>query len=600
MAAAIQFGPKLIQSGEKNWESKFSQKLEDSLVPIYGRIPAIIDFCKAAAAARSAVAVGLSRDFNSDDTRTALFVYLGICDALKTRLTSDFVLDTVWSLSLRPLSRMNSTNFHIERICVLFNLALSSAPLKAASLIASLSEDASRVFNQEAAPVDFKVEILSFISAALAAQAQGVVAVKAFDEGKSLGLVTKLAAEAAAQMIDARDRIAPVTEVDGSWRQLCALHANHFTALANFAAAAATEAETRKVLKGFGVLVARLKIARDETAAVLKGKPNDSVAALAEKIKVLLTSIEKDNNLVYHESVPSTLPDLPRVVAAPMPTLAMADLLNEANAFRPNTEIFCPKEIRQAVERLRSCIVAATAAAECVLTPALWGRIEVLKQKGGIGKAESDLTRMITSGKLCTQIAEDVKSQLAYEAGEYDKLRVMTNVNMMPSPQASQPFLNDLDSLTMSLGTAVSYNDEMQNKLNSLAPVAPFLQYSRNELSTYILSMAETSSSDPPSRVPEVEAGIQQLLKMSDMRQVAAEEARLASLLKGISPSLSSPRATFLSFLAESVEDALRVITDLESGDKFFSSWIVRGNQLQEQVRKFLAQRAEEARRLRR
>ena len=513
---------------------KFQSALEDALFPLFGSTHAIQQFCQTAANTRHSVFFNLSRDTTSKQTRISLLKYFGICRILE-RTIPNFKLDSVW---IQSKKKMKSSNFQVECIFVLFNLSVSPV---SSSLLSYIADKVSL-------PIFPDAERLKFFAALVAAEAQGAVAVRAFEEGKSDGLIMKLSSEAAAQFSEI------LGNKNGVSDDLIDFQVNFHVALANFSAAKHSECETRKTLSGFGMLLARLFISSDRISKCMKMNPTRLIECLSEKVETFLKQIQKDNNLIYHETLPKILCDLPRVIAVRprSPSEALAALIAEADPFKPEPRLFCPKQVKEAMRRVHAAMERVKKDTERGLTQELWLKIQNFNTSGGLEKAE----KMI---KACHIQEDECDASLA-------DLASMT---------MTEEIRLKLIELCKRLNTAKTVNNRLSVKLGNLTEIAPYLAYSRSSLEECILSKPGSCGVN----FHDIEFEIEKVIEVGDVDKIEGDESRLMDLMSP-SPEVLSARDSFVKHLSESIDEGTALLSKLEQKDVFYAGSSHRARKL--------------------
>ena len=656
----VSLGPKVPEAAVPG----FANRIETSLAQKYGKSKEICSLSERAEKSRKSVAELCTKHFGSEECRKALLRYLGELNILQSSIGVDTSLQappppartdgvivgagtrpitpvlnvdpsTVWGMSLRPLSKLTTTSLRMERMCVLFNLAVimsGPSPLRAAAILDDISRESAVVFHKECPPVDFDLKVLTFCRALLLALAHGGLTEKAEDEGKSIGLVMKLSAESRDLFdtaVKAFDAI-PAGQLDGTWRSSCELSGLRFASLAQYCAAVSGEKAVRENLAGFGVLVARLQAAKSYIDQYSQKRKNAKIQLLGTKVDTLLSSLKKDNDFIYHEPIPDILEPLTRVNGlGVLPGREVVEALEEeASKICGEVAIhLIPKDIKDGWDRMRTILksqgieIGAFDADEAFQTKTLPNEllnlIVNLKNKGGMVKAHQQLNDALASSSNCDNAITTIRSSLETEAAEDLSLRTNFQVNRKVSADLTKKLWTELTDLSEKVKSARFANHTIQSKLSGMggspppassssiaflgmAPPPTLLSSSGSvaEVLSMEISGIEawvrtpTNTAEGPS-FQDLFDGLQKYRDMKEPADALIEETRLMTMVKRIHPADDKFR-----LLTMTANELIGILKNLEDGSTFFAAATACLSSLQEDVNKFVLARSADYRSL--
>ena len=191
---------------------------------------------------------------------------------------------------------------------------------------------------------DLSRETIKTLIAIMLAQAQEVFLEKQISDGRKVGLLAKLASQAASLYLQAVEGVQDnVTRgvFDRLWLHLTQVKANYASSLAQYYQALADDDANSQ-----GIAIARLQVAEIEgkdaarianafpssvsTASNLSSETGSSLAEMTKRhvavVQERLASFNKDNDFIYHQTVPaeaslSPVPKLPAAKAIPVSDL---------------------------------------------------------------------------------------------------------------------------------------------------------------------------------------------------------------------------------------------------------------------------------------
>ena len=620
----VALGPKVPEAAVAGYAARVSA----SLTHRYGKGSEVEAFSIALEAGRKAVAELVTKHFDSEGCRKATLRYLGLLEIAEkatggksllelTLPSSDSLVhltsptprgtvvigsgsgpevapSTIWTSSLRPLHKMTTGSLAVERLCLIYNLAVlfsGPSPLRAACLFDELSAVASVSMSRDTSAIDFDPTVLKFLKSLLLAQAQGALTEKAEVEKKSPGLIGKLAAEASDMFQTAENAFnrIPSGFLDSSWKLACHLSSLRFSALAQILAVTVTEKIVRENLSGFGVLVSRIRTAISECEEFLQYRDSKCMRDLLKQATTLQSSIEKDNDLIYHESVPSAPEPLPRVNGlGVLPTGVLHGIVEESrlSVTDVKTDWMIPLEVKQGWERIRLEIVkflpgtdfpAVTSSAPLLSTPscsAILIRAAIGRAK--LAKATSLLENLQISAVNCEKLHEEISSTLD---------------RMNPNDRKVSGLRVELSAVFSQLSTARAANARMANRLDELTDLK-----SRESLAQVLaLPSLENHILSLPGEVAieHILSDCFAFAQLKEGNQAKKEELRIIESIHAFSKKQESrletnPRGAFIAWLGMSLNDLDDVTTELDNGNSFFTAATACLVQHQETANRFV------------
>lgn len=279
------------------------------------------------------VAIGVSANATGRDLLYKYYAQLELL-ALHVPLRP-FKLSFTWH-DLYDGDSVTQPALAFEKACVLYNLGAVLSHLGAEAAAAKDFKRAYHCFSCAAgvfalisenflhlACADLRADTLSALKAVMLAQAQHCFFLKAQESGAAPKLVAKLGAAALAQYAAAREALAAL--ISSTWGQKSDLKVldqavRELSAEARLAEAAHLEAEHQ-----YGAAIAHLKEARQ----FLDRRE-------AQDLLVRIKQLERDNDLIYHERVPSAPPPIAEtLVAKPVPL----------------SSLYSPQEVQRVVDQ---------------------------------------------------------------------------------------------------------------------------------------------------------------------------------------------------------------------------------------------------------
>ncbi|KAF8485939.1 pH-response regulator [Russula ochroleuca] len=438
------------------------------------------------------------------DQIEAILVYHAQLAFILTKLPADVSLDIPYAPAFSPDEiPVSLPNLHFERCCLLFNLAslysqlglaedrTTSDGVKRASafyqssagtlsylrtsawhkLKASLSEE-------DGLPLDLSEAFLSSIESLMLAQAQECVWQWAVMGRSSNGTIAKLAAQVSVLYDNARsairDAVIPIWDaLPSEWTVHIEVKCLHFSAAAQYRKSI-DDTERNK----YGHEVARLAFAQSTAKSAFDKARRGASKLVMEDVKSLLeildsnlTRAQRDNDLIYHQDVPSAS-SLPIIQPASMvSSIVPPGLLEPRRTLGNNNLIFgeliglgaqtaieiyndrrntaIKEHIKDRAQQLNDIYaqdlqtLKLPAALDALdkpigLPPSLLKKAEEVRLENGPERAEKLLEDVQTLARRAQAILAESLDILDQEASEDEQFRRNTPTQRLPSHQANE------------------------------------------------------------------------------------------------------------------------------------------------------------------
>eukprot|EP01137_Pigoraptor_chileana_P016237 Opistho-2@5709 len=441
--------------------------------------------------------------------------------------------------------KVSSFSLQYERACVLFNIAAlqsqlgggqsitSDAGLKAAATyfqasagtLLHLADVVSKSILPQSA--DFARDLLSALSGAMLAQAQECVFQKAVVGKMRDAVLCKLAAQASDYYESAANQLrssgSKSPSIEKSWVPFLLAKAQYMLALAHF-----HDAVTAKTTDAFGLEIGRLHSAEVALADVVKMKVAAVDAApLLDRVRRMLSQATKDNDVIYHEHVPSAaeLPSLARVSmvkATPFAENAgdaSMDLFSALVPFMAHQGAEIYKERRDSLvkEITRKLDEATTMANTILASMNLPAAIEALEQPvglppqvlekskrirndGGIAAVMQKLDGVSSARSANLDILKESERMLNGEESEDKSMRdqFKTNWRRTPSRELTVKLREELEKYRTVLEKAGNSDGIVRQKMAGIRDKIEVLDKPQEELQSAIpQGMAGGNTSNP-------------------------------------------------------------------------------------------------------
>ncbi|GAM20512.1 hypothetical protein SAMD00019534_036870, partial [Acytostelium subglobosum LB1] len=392
---------------------------------------------------------------------------------------------------------------------------------------------------------DLSSDSLTMLSTLMIAQAQECVYEKAVMDNLSDSIQSKLAIQTA----DFYDSVHQLSNsnalknvVDRYWSMACLIKSLIYKAIANYKVAIGLEMSQQ-----FGEQVARLKAAVDYLATAQQNIPRTATNDLKElldrtnsTITKLLESAKKDNETIYHDTVPpkEKLSDIERkAIAKPSPlpeqishdpfTLLIPYAIKEDSAiYNDQKEILLKKEldnIKFQDESARATLLsmnlpAAIEALEVGIPKALQEKMDMVRSERGVEMIIDLLRSLQQLHDEDASIANAAKNVLNKE--EEDDTRMAQQYgpswNRTPSHTLTSNLRQDLAKYQSNLQHSAKSDAHIRKKFDDARPLISALE-NQNEVISSL-----PSNVIPLNQVHEV-ANLKTLIKSLDSLSVSRE-----------------------------------------------------------------------------
>ncbi|CDK26690.1 unnamed protein product [Kuraishia capsulata CBS 1993] len=338
---------------KKTEEVDWSKPLQSYLARVYGSSDEYHEGITTFNKLRSDM-TGAGRDSTGRDL---LYRYYGQLELLDLRIPVDqhggVNVTFTWFDAFRPASSSSQHSLAFEKVSVLFNLAAVLSHLGADYLDDDDLKLSYQAFQWSAGILQFISEnflhapsndlhqdTIKALTKLMLAQAQEVFVLRLLlgDSQTKPSLLARLAKSCSVFYGLAKDGLDEVSSkgVDVKWSAFAKLKTKHYLSVAHYYQALNSKASGK-----YGVAIFHAREARDDSKekAVFLGvemftKLNAVTKKWAETVKNELTELEKDNDYIYHDVIPTTVPEIkPMDSAAPVP-------LNKQNVAVVTTDLF--------------------------------------------------------------------------------------------------------------------------------------------------------------------------------------------------------------------------------------------------------------------
>lgn len=268
--------------------------------------------------------------------RDILYKYYAQLELLALRIPvseHDCRINFTWHDSFTHASN-SQHSLAFEKASLLYNLACINAHIGAEADDLKISynrfKDAAGIFSfiisnfLHAPSTDLSQETVKALSKLMLAQAQEAFVERLLSEGASSAMIPKLAKGASTLYKSAADSLQVVfTEKnwgEKSWHLYCSVKAKYYSSVAHEQTSKSLETSGK-----YGEAIAHLQAASSNSCDIYKSSiPTqyavfyDVVSTFQESLKEKISSLEKENDLIYHNIIPSaaSIADIPTLEAA--------------------------------------------------------------------------------------------------------------------------------------------------------------------------------------------------------------------------------------------------------------------------------------------
>lgn len=295
-------------------KAEWADHIKAALTSIYGSPAEFISEIDAIDSMRDAMA-GVSPNGQG---RNILYRYFAQIDMMSLHIPmKPFKTEFTWKNAFDK-NKTTQSSVAFEKACVLFNLgstlshlgseASSAKDFKSAyhwfSCAAGMFKFASENF-LHAPCVDVEPDTFIALSKLMLAQAQECFFLKAKDSGTAPGLLAKLA-EGAASMYDESAELVQALYDEHWWCSSSLIEEIHHASITIKLDAHMCQYQHLEKLHKVGDAIAHLQKVKQEVTD----------KTFVEDVKAKIKSLEKDNDIIYHERVPSSAPEIPETIVA--------------------------------------------------------------------------------------------------------------------------------------------------------------------------------------------------------------------------------------------------------------------------------------------
>eukprot|EP00056_Hartaetosiga_gracilis_P016208 m.4283 g.4283 ORF g.4283 m.4283 type:complete len:832 (+) comp3854_c0_seq1:1357-3852(+) len=421
-------------------------------------------------------------------------------------------------------------DMNFETICTLYNIGAlhtqigvqantsSDSGLKNASIN---FQNAAVVFNAVAKSVhkfytnppsgDLDPNYLSALSFLMLAQSQEMFWKKCVVERKSNGLIAKLAKQTAAFYNDSYKNMALAANLDKQWVKVCQAKGAYYEADAHYRMSFDQGEEGN-----YGEQIAHLKTALSflATAAKPAGSTKFNISRLEDSVASALRSAEKDNSMIYMQSIPrqDSLAPLAQTATVsaekPLPDFTQPEYIGSD----PFSNVV-PVSVSQAVTRYKqaraqhiSSIVSDLAectgkSIEKMVALGLPGSLQAaqnpdtvpqgllqqgqeIRNSGGASALQETINSLPERSQACRDLVQDIMSSLDKEQREDDELRSKYGAkwDRETSTKLNQQMRNEVQKFASHVERAAEGDHTVEQRFRDLEPALNFLAQDESEI----------------------------------------------------------------------------------------------------------------------